>query len=240
MRRVKGNVSKSLQTFTNTKEPSVNQPIAMQRIASHRSVVISCVCFCIQHANFYKYKSIINQPTDSIASHRSVVIRARNPRFYFVHARIAGTKPRFLSKMRIKNRGLSDLVVISRRALNPRFLMRLFGQKTGFRARMNEIKSGIQCSASINRPRATHRMAVLSSHACVFVRDCKLLQIQKHHQSRARNPRFWMPLFGQKTGFRARMNEINRGFRTLHQSTNRLEPRATHRIAVLSSHVCSL
>jgi hypothetical protein len=27
----------------------------------------------------------------------------------------------------------------------------------------------------------------------------------------------YMPLFGQKTGFRARMNEINRGFRALHE-----------------------
>jgi hypothetical protein len=32
------------------------------------------------------------------------------------------------------------------RARNPRFLMPHFGQKTGFRARMNEIKSGIPCS----------------------------------------------------------------------------------------------
>ncbi len=31
-------------------------------------------------------------------------------------------------------------------ARNPRFLMPLFGQKTGFSARMNEIKSGIPCS----------------------------------------------------------------------------------------------
>ncbi len=29
--------------------------------------------------------------------------------------------------------------------------------------------------------------------------------------SRARNPRFWMPLLGQKTGFRARVNEIKSG-----------------------------
>ncbi len=37
------------------------------------------------------------------------------------------------------------------RALNPRFMMHLFGQKTGFRARnagMNELKSGIPCSVS--------------------------------------------------------------------------------------------
>jgi ferric iron reductase protein FhuF len=32
------------------------------------------------------------------------------------------------------------------RSLNPRFLMHHFGQKTGFRARMNEIESGIPCS----------------------------------------------------------------------------------------------
>jgi hypothetical protein len=30
-------------------------------------------------------------------------------------------------------------------------LMPLFGQKTGFRARMNEIKSAIPCSACDNR-----------------------------------------------------------------------------------------
>jgi hypothetical protein len=34
------------------------------------------------------------------------------------------------------------------RARNPRFLMPHFGQKTGFRARMTEIKSGIPCSVS--------------------------------------------------------------------------------------------
>ncbi len=33
------------------------------------------------------------------------------------------------------------------RSRNPRFWMPLFGQKTGFRAHMNEIKSGIPCSA---------------------------------------------------------------------------------------------
>ncbi len=35
------------------------------------------------------------------------------------------------------------------RALNSRFMMHLFGQKTGFRARMNEIKSGIPCSGCV-------------------------------------------------------------------------------------------
>ena len=35
---------------------------------------------------------------------------------------------------------------LGNRARNPRFLMPLFGHKTGFRARMNEIKSGIPCS----------------------------------------------------------------------------------------------
>jgi hypothetical protein len=47
---------------------------------------------------------------------------------------------------------LTQTVVRARRprARNPRFLMLLFGQKNGFRARnagMNEIKSGIPCSA---------------------------------------------------------------------------------------------
>jgi hypothetical protein len=32
------------------------------------------------------------------------------------------------------------------RALNPRFLRPLFGQETGFRTHVNEIKSGIPCS----------------------------------------------------------------------------------------------
>ncbi len=46
------------------------------------------------------------------------------------------------SKWRLsKKRGL-----VATRARNPRFLMPLFGHKTGFRARMNEIKSGIPCS----------------------------------------------------------------------------------------------
>jgi hypothetical protein len=35
------------------------------------------------------------------------------------------------------------------RARNPRFFMPIFGQKTGVRARMNEIKSGIPCSVSL-------------------------------------------------------------------------------------------
>jgi hypothetical protein len=34
------------------------------------------------------------------------------------------------------------------RSRNPRFLMPLLGQKTGFRARMTEIKSGIPCSVT--------------------------------------------------------------------------------------------
>jgi hypothetical protein len=37
--------------------------------------------------------------------------RARNPRFYFVHARIAGTKPRFLTKMRHQKIGDSVLCI---------------------------------------------------------------------------------------------------------------------------------
>jgi hypothetical protein len=52
-------------------------------------------------------------------SHRPVVVRprqvefspcahsrSRNPRFYFVHARIAGTKPRFLTKMMRQKSGI--------------------------------------------------------------------------------------------------------------------------------------
>jgi hypothetical protein len=38
--------------------------------------------------------------------------------------------------------------IVATRALNPRFWMPIFGQRTGFRARMNEIKSGIPCSGS--------------------------------------------------------------------------------------------
>jgi hypothetical protein len=39
--------------------------------------------------------------------------------------------------------------IVMSRALNPRFLMPHFGQKTGFRARMNEINSGIPCSGHV-------------------------------------------------------------------------------------------
>jgi hypothetical protein len=43
---------------------------------------------------------------------RNVVLaRAHNPRFYFVHARIAGTKPRFLTKKGHRKRGFRALVL---------------------------------------------------------------------------------------------------------------------------------
>jgi hypothetical protein len=73
---------------------SALQPIATQRIASHRRVVISCLCFCKQLANFYKYKSIRNRPTDSNASHRIAVFSS--PACVFVNSlqTFTNTKPR--------------------------------------------------------------------------------------------------------------------------------------------------
>jgi hypothetical protein len=79
----------------------------------------------------------------------------------------------------------------------PDFSMPLFGQKTGFRVRMNEIKSGIPCSVFLSiilqlfykiqsiqsrLERATHRRNALN--ACVFVhhlatRPYYLVQTQK-------------------------------------------------------------
>jgi hypothetical protein len=62
------------------------------------------------------------------------------------------------------------------RARNPRFLMPLFGHKTGFRARMNEIKSGIPCSASDGRPaRISNVCCVLLTHHCNVVTKKKRL-----------------------------------------------------------------
>ncbi len=67
--------------------------------------------------------------------------RPRNPRFKDAHT---GTKRRLDVKTSNLDSGISGSVC--NRARNLRFLMPLFGQKTGFRARMNEIKSGIPCS----------------------------------------------------------------------------------------------
>jgi hypothetical protein len=45
-------------------------------------------------------------------------------------------------------------------------------------------------ASSLNQPRATHRIAVLSSHACGFVLPlANSLQIQKHHHSTNREQR---------------------------------------------------
>jgi hypothetical protein len=67
--------------------------------------------------------------------------------------------------------------------------MPLFGHKTGFRARMNEIKSGIPCSVANILPRykrtnpkkkATHRRVIAC--VCIFVNpSCKYFTpIQTH------------------------------------------------------------
>jgi ACT domain-containing protein len=63
---------KSLQTFTNTKASSINQPIAAHRIA----VFSSHACgFCNSLQTFYKYKSLITQPTESNATQRNATQR---------------------------------------------------------------------------------------------------------------------------------------------------------------------
>jgi hypothetical protein len=74
-----------LANFTNTKASSINQPRATHRIAVLSSHACAFVCSLQTFTN--TKASSINQPS-----------RARNPRFYFVHARIAGTKPHFLTK----------------------------------------------------------------------------------------------------------------------------------------------
>ncbi len=96
--------------------------------ASHR--VISCVWFCNSLQTFYKYKSLITQPTESIASHRSVVIS----RVCFLYSLQTFTNTK---------------------------------------------------ASSLNQPRATHRIASLSSHACVFVNpSCKCFTKYKASNSR--------------------------------------------------------
>jgi hypothetical protein len=54
-----------------------------------------------------------NQSNDVGISMHVIQLRALNPRFYFVHARIAGTKPRFLTKNGIKNRGFRALIQLN-------------------------------------------------------------------------------------------------------------------------------
>jgi hypothetical protein len=104
------------------------------------------------------------------------------------------------------------IVVVLVRARNPRFLMPLFGQKTGFRARMNEIKSGIQCSGfSCMSPcfcethlanmlqnrkhcieRATLRCNVLN--ACGFCKTHLANMLQKNKASNVVGTRkYWSP-----------------------------------------------
>ncbi len=71
------------------------------------------------------------------------------------------------------------------RARNPRFLWPLFGQKTGFRAHMNEIKSGIPCSGykrTNPKTKATPRRVIAC--VCIFVNpSCKDFTKMQTHQS---------------------------------------------------------
>ncbi len=90
------------------------------------------------------------------------------------------------------------------RPQNPRILIVRFDIQTAFRARMNIFQSGISGSVW-EQPSATH--PIFGNYRRLFGRH-KL--VTKDH-SRARIHRFLMPHFGQKTGFRARMNEIKSG-----------------------------
>jgi hypothetical protein len=96
-----------------------------------------------------------------------------------------------LQRYKRNNQQQKQRIVVSFRALNPRFLIPHFGQKTVFRARnagMNEIKSGIPCSGC----------------ACILV---NYLQdgFEKNESScpdsRARNPRFYFVHAGTKPRF---------------------------------------
>jgi hypothetical protein len=56
----------------------------------------------------------------------------------------------YLKNTRLAPVCIMSCTILTTRTRNPRFLTPHFGQKTGFRARnagMNEIKSGIPCSA---------------------------------------------------------------------------------------------
>ncbi len=52
------------------------------------------------------YKRTRWHDDDALLFSWMVAFSSRNPRFYFVHARIAGTKPRFLTKMRHPKSGI--------------------------------------------------------------------------------------------------------------------------------------
>jgi hypothetical protein len=70
-------------------------------------IVIRALCFLthLQHGNptivTRSARLLLNEQRAPIPAHR-----ARNPRFYFVHARIAGTKPRFLTKKMQQKSGI--------------------------------------------------------------------------------------------------------------------------------------
>jgi hypothetical protein len=101
------------------------------------------VCFCIQLANFYKYNSIINQPTDSNASHRSVVIAC----VCFVYS-----LPTFTNTTDSN---------ASRRSVVIACVCFVYSLPTF-------TNTSYTTASSINQPIATHRIAVLSFHACVL------------------------------------------------------------------------
>jgi hypothetical protein len=164
--------------------------------------------FVLQLANFYKYKRIITQPTESNASHRGVVILCV---WICITAckLFTNTKASSLEQQRATHRiavwssyacwfvlqPVPEIPEISESrfivfALKRRFVPACASLNRGFRGLITAFKLFTNTKASsLDQPNATHRS-----------------KRKGRVKGRALNPRFSRPLFGQKTGFRARVN----------------------------------
>jgi hypothetical protein len=223
------------QTFTNTKASSLNQPRATHRIAALSShacgfvlqlanflqiqkpqystnreqrIVVFSSQACGQLANFYKYKSLITQPTESNASHdshRRVVISCvwfcitacklfTNTKASSLNQPIASHRSVVISSvviscvwfcitacklLQIQTYSSLDQPRSTQRIASPRFhLMRV--------VLYYSLQTFTNTKASsLNQPRTTQRIASQRCHLmCGFVLHiANLLQIQKPHHS---------------------------------------------------------
>jgi hypothetical protein len=140
---------------TSTDWPRDTKKTSHTNIESNRSMCDTHLVIFL--AKSYKADIAHRNRIESVAH-----LRARNPRFYFVHA---GTKTHFLTKN-------------------------------------GHQKSGIPCSGTSS---STSRQQLTRESVPFW--------------TRARNPRFLMPIFGQKMGFVPAWTKYNRGFRALFWTT---------------------
>jgi hypothetical protein len=91
-------------------------------------------------------------------------------------------------------------------------------------------------ASSLNQPRATHRIAALSSHVCGFV----LQLANQSTESPILDASFWSENGVSCSHERNKIGDsvICCKLFTNTKASSLNQPRATHRIAALSSHVC--